>query len=499
MTLQGRVLASIGLLGYGLLLMRTGEAHGFGQRYDLPLPLDLYIWGAAATVALSFVLAGLFLRVSGERDSVLQLDLLHFRVGRMLAHPLLVESLRVVSVGIFLLIVLAGLIGVQNPFKNIAPTLIWVIWWVGMAYVSALLGNLWALINPWTTLFRWSEMAWKRYCGCNLSRHRLWPESWGVWPAVGLFFIFAWLELVWPYADDPSSLAYVILLYSLLTWTGMFFYGRETWLRHAEVFSLVFGLFARFAPLSGSDAGWILRPYAVGLLVRRPVSLSLTALAVLLLATVTFDGFSETPGWLAVMEWVVALPGMGDALFKLSKAGIPADLVLTTAALLIFPSLFFLVFLLFSAMTGAAVRILIPMEKRTAAIPSVRHLAGWFVLTLVPISIAYHLSHYLSYLAIAGQYAIPIASDPFGFGWDLFGTKLYLIDIGIVTARFVWYTSLIAIVVGHVVAVYLAHRIALRIFRNTQAAIISQLPMVVLMIVYTMLSLWIIAQPIVEA
>jgi len=130
---------------------------------------------------------------------------------------------------------------------------------------------------------------------------------------------------------------------------------------------------------------------------------------------------------------------------------------------------------------------------------SVVHLAGWFVLTLVPISIAYHLAHYLSYLAIAGQYVIPIASDPFGFGWDLFGTKLYLINIGIVTARFVWYTSLIAIIAGHVIAVYLAHRTALRIFPNTQVAVISQLPMLVLMIGYTMISLWVIAQPIIQA
>ena len=497
--IKGKILAYAVFFSYGLFAVRTSAAHGFGQRYDLPLPLDLYLWGAAATVALSFVLAGLFLRVSGERT--LRVDLLQFRLGRLIAHPLLVESLRVVSVSLFVLIIVAGLIGVQNPFKNIAPTLVWILWWVGMAYVSALFGDLWALINPWAALFRWAEIAWKHSCGSDLSRHRPWPAAWGVWPAVSLFFTFAWLELVWPYSDHPSSLAYMILLYSLLTWMGMLLYGRETWLCHGEVFSLVFALFARFAPLAGDHTGekWVLRPYAVGLLITRPVSVSLTALVVLLLATVTFDGFSETPGWVAVMEWTVALPGVGDALFKLGDAGVPADMVLTTAALLIFPCLFFLVFLLFSGMIGVAVRTLIPIEKRPAAVPSLLHLAGWFVLTLVPISIAYHLAHYLSYLAIAGQYVIPIASDPFGFGWDLFGTKLYLINIGIVTARFVWYTSLIAIIVGHVIAIYLAHRTALRIFPNTRVAVISQLPMLVLMIGYTMISLWIIAQPIIQS
>ena len=92
-----------------------------------------------------------------------------------------------------------------------------------------------------------------------------------------------------------------------------------------------------------------------------------------------------------------------------------------------------------------------------------------------------------------------MVSDPFGFGWDLFGPSLYMVNIGVVNAKFVWYTSVIAIVTGHIIAVFLAHVIALRTFGQSRAALLSQIPMLVLMVSYTMLSLWILAQPVVES
>ena len=127
----------------------------------------------------------------------------------------------------------------------------------------------------------------------------------------------------------------------------------------------------------------------------------------------------------------------------------------------------------------------------------VARIAGLYVLTLVPIAIAYHLAHYLSFLAMAGQYLIPLASDPFGLGWNLFGTKNYFIRIGLIDARAVWYMAIGAIVVGHMIAVYLAHCVALKANPDRQVALRSQWPMVALMVCYTMTSLWIIAQPIV--
>jgi len=119
-----------------------------------------------------------------------------------------------------------------------------------------------------------------------------------------------------------------------------------------------------------------------------------------------------------------------------------------------------------------------------------------FVLTLVPIAVAYHLSHYFSLLVTAGQFIIPLASDPFGYGWNLFGSAGYKVNLAIASPYVFWYGAVTLVVIGHVIAVYLAHAVALREFGDRRLALLSQVPMLALMVGYTMVSLWILAQPI---
>jgi hypothetical protein len=137
------------------------------------------------------------------------------------------------------------------------------------------------------------------------------------------------------------------------------------------------------------------------------------------------------------------------------------------------------------------------LMARSAGVTT-RHMAGLFVLSLVPIAIAYHLAHYLTLFAIAGQFIIPLASDPFGWGWNLFGTTLYRIDIGLIDAKLLWYVCVGAIVLGHMIAVWVGHATASIALGNGRIAFRSQRPLLVLMVCYTMLSLWILAQPIIE-
>jgi hypothetical protein len=238
------------------------------------------------------------------------------------------------------------------------------------------------------------------------------------------------------------------------------------------VFAVVFGLFARFAPLEKCNRRCVLRPYAAGLIPKEPLASSMIALTLLVLGTVTADGLMETPLWVGLLER-----------FAITSSAL---LIALSALLLLVPlvlgALYFLTIGVMAWLTGA----------------TTLNLAGWFVLSLVPIAIAYSLAHYFSFLMVAGQFIIPLISDPFGWGWDLFGTSLYRIEIGIVDAKFIWYLSVIAIVTGHVLAVYLGHVTSLALFRDAVRARRSQYPMLALMIAYTMFSLWIIAQPIVE-
>ena len=448
-------------------------AHGFGQRYDLPVPLGLYLLGAGATVGFSFLLVAALTPAGRSGDRRLRLSLP--RAG--MAGRFFVMFVRSAGIAIFALVVIAGLIGNQSPFKNIAPTMVWVIGWVGLSFASALIGDIWTVVNPWDSVARFVERRRQRGNPPRSSSVPPLSMPWlDAWPAVILFLVFAWCELIWDGSDEPRSLALALLGYSAVTWVGMLLFGRPQWLGRGEIFSVAFGLFSRFAPLEAVDDGkcarLVLRPYAVGLLSRGPESPALTCFVLSLLATVTFDGILETPSWASLATWMDARGVDSATLATMGLVGLPLaylGIYLATIALTL---------------------------RLVGASKSVLELAGLFITTFVPIAIAYDIAHNLSFLALGAQYLIPILSDPLGIGWNLFGTKLYLINTGLVTASLMWYASICAIVGGHVVAVYLAHTQALRLFPDRVEALRSQALLVVLMIAYTMMSLWILAQPI---
>jgi hypothetical protein len=492
--------ASATLAWSALLAVQDAGAHGFGSRYDLPIPLWLYLTGAGLTVFLSFVLLALGLRRTLPPQGPAQFDLLRFGTVRCLASPPMLCVYRALGLVAFFAIAVAGWLGQQSPLKNIAPIMVWAIWWVGTAFVSALVGNVWSLFNPLDGLYRLIEAALRRLRpGRPTSLHRHYPSRLGVWPAVALFLAFVWMELIWDRSDVPAVVAGIMLVYAGISVAGMAVFGREQWLARGEAFALVFGLLSRFAPTHfGRQRGrqtpqrsetLLLRPYAVGLLPDAPASRSMVVLVVAILATVSFDGFLETPVWLALVEHVRP---------SLSAFGLADDSavdLIRTLGLLAAPVVFYAVYLA----TCYAIAYFAGRNLPSVAVPLPQRagrIAGIFVFTLVPISIAYHLAHYLSFLVSAFQYLVPIVSDPLGLGWDLFGTRNRFVRPAIVDARIVWYVAVGAIVTGHVAAVYLAHLLSLREFADRRAALRSQLPMVCLMIAYTMLSLWTIGQPI---
>ena len=490
------------------------DAHGFGQRYDLPLPLSLYLFGAAAAVVFSFVVAGLFVRQPFPLHRYPRINLLPFSAGRWLASPAVGLFFKLLGLGFFILTITAGFFGDQNPFRNIAPTLVWVIWWVGLTFVSAFVGDTWSLLNPWRTVFEWAERL-AAFGGRREHPRRAfrYPKALGVWPAVALLLAFSWTELVFPSPAVPRNIAWLAIGYSLLTWAGMLAFGRETWLRRGEVFTVLFGLFARFAPtevrvrdphvcercaLDCRDANgecigccdcfrradpqareWALRPFAAGLLGGEAASNSMVAFVLLVLSTVLYDGFLVTPEWTQLetaLSGLLPVPGWLD------------PLALRTLGLIGFWGLFL----------GAYVAICVLMSAAARDRLSTWDMAQNFAFTLVPIAIGYHMAHYLTFLLIQGQYIVPLASDPFGFGWDLFATAGYRVDIGVVGARFAWYAAVTAILLGHIAAVYLAHAKAINLLAQRSAALRSEVPLTALMVVYTFVSLSILAEPIVQ-
>jgi hypothetical protein len=120
-----------------------------------------------------------------------------------------------------------------------------------------------------------------------------------------------------------------------------------------------------------------------------------------------------------------------------------------------------------------------------------------FALTLVPIALVYNAAHNYSYVVVQSQGLIPLLNDPLQKGWHLWpAVANFTPTFALAQASTVWYAQVVLIVLGHVVAVYLAHLRAGERFRTAQRALLSQYPMLLLMVMYTMTSLWILAQPI---
>lgn len=501
----------------GIVFSPMAASHGFGQRYDLPVPLWLWVIGAGLTIVASFVIVGIVRHDRRGTTTYPRVNLLRTNFMRGLAYWLPLSVVRVLAVLCLIATVLAGFIGDQDPFNNLAPVMVWVVWWVGIAFVCALIGDLWGLVNPFRSIFFWAEWTFRRMTnGSQLSMARPYSHTLAMWPAVAGLLIFFWAELIWSAGSVPKNIAIAIVIYAVMTWSGMVVYGRDVWLQNADAFSIVFGILARFAPLEVRVANgtaliractspacrnktvecvngyhcltktesdrweWNVRPPAVGLLNDQQVTSSMMVLVIVLLATVTFDGLLETRLWTHILDRTLT----GEIRW------------VGSAALVLFSAGFLSIYLFFSALMCRFARRY-GENNGVGRLKSTLDVASVFVLTLVPIAIAYHLAHYLSYLVITGQYLIPRMSDPFGYGWDLFGTADYKVDIGLLSARIAWYVAVTFVVLGHVFAVYLAHVVAHRTFGGGRAALLSQVPMVVLMVLYTMVSLWILAQPMV--
>ena len=491
-------------------------AHGVGDRYDLPLPLSYFAAGGAAAVALSFVIVGLVVRSDSRAVGYPRLNVFRYSwIQLVLSGPFL-WPLKVLAVFLLGLVIATGLTGATLPEGNFSPTFIWIIWWVGMGFFIALFGNLWALVNPWKIVFSWAERAFRWFFpDRRFGLGRQYPEHWGVWPAVFLFFCFAWVETAFADSASPRDLGWMVVAYSVVTWTGMFVFGKRQWLRGGEAFSVVFGLFARFsmtevrAPSAkecreypagdcrdrngecidcfdcfehADEREFNLRPPGVGLGNPAVVDGSKVAIVMLLLASVTFDGFSATPEWFQVETFFF------DLFPALTYKYLNGVLIANTLALIAFPLAFLGVYWAFCWL----------MAQAAGEGPPAGVLVAGYVLTLIPIALAYHYAHFLGYLLIQGQSIIALASDPFGRGWDLFGTAGYEINIGVTNARFIWVFSVIAIVAGHIVAVYLAHIRAMRQYSTRALVMNSQLPLLGLMVLYTVVSLWIVSRPITE-
>jgi hypothetical protein len=380
-----------------------------------------------------------------------------------------------VGIALFVATVYAGLRGVQDAFGNLAPTMIYVLFWVGMVVVSVLFGNVFRLLSPWRAIARAVSWTARRVSGREPPPVIEYPAWLGRWPAAAGIFAFAFVELAYKSRDDPSQLAIMALVYAVVMLGGMAWFGIETWSERADPFGVYFGLFARLSPFTRRDGELRVRPPLSGApaLELIPGTVALLCVAI---GTTTFDGFSNGSVWGSLQPHVASF-------FSHLGAGALNQLMWASLVGLVFcvgvVSSFYLL----------GIRGMVSVGEGHDE----RELARRFAHTLIPIALAYAFAHYFSLLVFQGQGAIHLISDPLGHGSNLFGTAHTGINYGVISSKGVWYVQVGALVVGHVCGLILAHDRAVAMYRQVGDALRSQYWMLVVMVGFTSLGLWLLS------
>ncbi len=386
------------------------------------------------------------------------------------------EAVGLLGVALFGIVVYAGLAGTSVPLANLAPTAIFVAFWVGIPVLSVLLGDVFALLSPWRALYRWISGAARRVVpGLDAAPLR-YPERLGRWPAVAGLLGFAWVELVFVNRTDPATLAALALAYAFVQLVGMSLFGEQAWSERADGFGTWFGLCGRIAAVDVRGREIALRPPLSGL-PDLPTWPGTVALLCTVIGTTTFDGASN--GAL----WTELAPHLQTAIGHLGLGPDAAGEVAFTLGLAFCVALV-------SGIYWAGIHGMRSVDPRREA----GDLARLFVHTLAPIAFAYTLAHYFSLLVFQGQALGYLASDPLGTGANLFGTANWQVNYLLVSTQAIWYVQVAALVVGHVGGLVLAHDRALAVFRSDRhAAVRSQYWMLTVMVGFTCLGLWLLS------
>jgi hypothetical protein len=448
-------------------------AHGAERGFVLLLPTGYVVLGGALAVAVSFAIVALVPDRVFERLFACKL-----RLGAVPRISPVPASL--ISAVFLCSLIAAGFMGTRDPLANPLPLTIWTVWWAGVVLLHAILGHAWAWLNPFAGPYALLD----RLSGGRLAAHRLsFSPACDYLPALPVFLAFAWFQLVAPAPDDPARLATTVSIYALLTLIAVCLFGPDMWLTKADPFAVFLRLVAAQAPIqfrssrhSPRKTGIYLRVPGAGLADFPALPLPGALFVLLTLSSVSFDGLSNTFWWLS-------LAGINPLDFP----GRTAVIGLNTLGLI---GAFIALTLLFTAAVIAGWML---AGKPGEFVP----LFGRLVLSLIPISIAFHFAHYLTDLLVNGQYAALVLNDPLERGWNLIGLREFQVTTSFLNTASgslkIFSIQTAAIVIGHITSVAVAHNLLLD--RRTRQTLALEAPLAILMVSYTAFGLWLLSAP----
>jgi hypothetical protein len=442
-----------------LLIGAAGPAlaHASGRGFVMLLPTNYVIWGGALAVLVSFIAVSLL----PHRPPAKQL------VERPAGAPSrLAVAVSLMSAFAIGLIIVSGLRGPNDPAENLLPLGVWTLWWVVIVLLHPLFGNLWGVLNPFTGLH------------AVLMRGRAPPlayPAWlSYWPAVVIFFAFAWFQLVYPAPEDRDVLAQVLIFYLGFTLLAVLLFGAGSWLRRGDPFGVFLYQLGSAAPLSSKG----LRLPGAGLLTLPPLPLSGTLFVLLTLSAISFDGFANTFFWLSrVGVNPLDYPGR-TAMMGANTLGLLGSFLLLSAVFL-----------------GAVFAGWLWSGRKVDFVT----LCGRLVYSLIPISIAYHFAHYLGDTLVNLQYLAVELSDPLHTGADLLGLRDFHVTASFLNTASgtlaIFTAQTAAILLGHIVGVAVAHAMLAETELPRTEALRLEGPLAISMVAYTAFGLWLLAAP----
>lgn len=425
------------------------SAHGIGGRSDLPIPFEFAIVGAGIAVAVSFLAMAALWRTPKLRGDAAGRPI-PARLQALLDNSATRDVLRAGGLIVTVFVAAAAIFG-PDTAQNPAPGFVYVFLWVGLVFASLLFGPVWRLISP----LRAIHAGLSALAGTDPAHGlRRYPKWLGYWPAAAGLFGFVWLELVAPGSTSTLTISVWFGIYFAVQLIGGLVFG-SVWFSRADPFEVYSTFIGRLAPLGRRSDGRLVVRNPLDGLDGLPALPGVVAVVTILLGSTAYDSFSESPFWVRIVQSSPLDATLLGTIGLLATIGVVAALY--TAAVLI---------------AGAASSI------GPADLPRA------FAHSLVPIAVGYLIAHYFSLLVFEGQRTLILASDPLDSGANLFGTSELSVNYALVNATVIATIQVVAVVTGHVLGVVAAHDRAVRLF-PPRAATIGQLPLLVLMIVYT--------------
>ena len=216
-------------------------AHGIGGVQDLPVPTWLFYWGGAFVLVVSFIAARGAVEDAPARRHARRGARLGEAFSRLVLGPVRIV-VQALSVVMFVVVLAAALVGTTDPFANLAPTWIYVVFWLGLPFLSLLLGNVWRALSPWRAIADAFVWGWETDSAVRRARSRPTRSGLGRYPGRVALFAFVALELCYSNPSNPRALAFAIALYSYVALFGMLAFGRDTWTARGEGFAILFAL-----------------------------------------------------------------------------------------------------------------------------------------------------------------------------------------------------------------------------------------------------------------